>query len=78
MIITIPATTTHIGTQLSQLYSYEMARNLKKLFKILSCIKFLTRHSLPLRGHDDSGDSNFIQLLKHRAKQDWELHEYFF
>ena len=76
IIITLPAITTHIGTQLSQIYSSEMARNRKMLFKILSCIKFLTRQGLPLRGDADDGDSNFIQLLKHHAEEDRELHEW--
>ena len=72
MILSLPATTMHIGTQLSRLYAIEMARNRKMLLKVLSCMKFLARQGLPFRGHDNS-ESNLIQLLKHHGEEDGEL-----
>ena len=41
MIITLPSTTMHIGTQLSRQYGIEMAKNKSMLLNFLSCIKFL-------------------------------------
>ena len=75
-IITLPATTMHIGSLLNRQYKVEVARNRKMLLKILSCIKFLARQGLPLRGHDDDGESNFIQLLKHYGEEDGEILEW--
>ena len=42
VIITLPATTMHIGAQLSQEYAREMENNRKVLLRVLSCIQFLT------------------------------------
>ena len=42
VIITLPATTMHIGAQLSQQYAREMENNRKMLLRVLSCIQFLT------------------------------------
>ena len=67
MIITLPATTTHIGVQLSRQYAAEMATNRKMLLKVIGCMKYLARQGLPFRGHADDSDSNLIQLLKHHA-----------
>ena len=67
MIITIPATTVHIGVQLSQEYAREMENNRKM---ILSCIQFLARQGLPLRGDGDEIDGNFLQLLKFQGQDD--------
>ncbi len=58
----------HISTHLNRQHAIEVAKNKKILLKILSCIKYLARQGLPLRGHDDDSDSNFIQLLKHVEK----------
>ena len=50
--------------QLSQSYALEVENNKTMLMKILSCIKFLARQGLPLRGDLDENDGNFLQLLK--------------
>lgn len=73
MIITLPATTMHIGTQLSKQYALEMAMNRRMLLKVLSSMKFLARQGLPFRGHNDDSDGNQIQLLRHRGEEDVEL-----
>ena len=44
------------------------------LIKILSCIQFLARQGLPLRGHGDDNDGNLLQLLKFQGSdeiKDW-------
>ena len=42
--------------------------------KILSNVRFLACKGLPLRGHgDDESDSNFMQLLKLRGKDDSKI-----
>ena len=67
VIITLPATTVHIGVQLSQQYAREMENNRTML---LSCIQFLAQQGLPLRGEDDESDGNFLQLLKFQGLDD--------
>lgn len=76
MVITLPATTTNVGSQLSRQYAIEMAKNRKMLLKVLSCIKFLARQGLPFRGHGDDSESNLLQLLKHHGEEDGELLEW--
>ena len=74
VVISLPATTMNIGAQLSHQYAQEKELNRKMLIKILSCIKFLARQGLPLRGHGDDTDSNLLQLLKFQGDdemQDW-------
>lgn len=62
-MITLPATTVHIGTLLSRQHAKEMENNQVMLIKILSCVKFLARQGLALRGDGDESDGNFLQLL---------------
>ena len=40
------------------------------LLKIISIIRFLCRQGLPLRGHGDDSDSNFMQALKFQNEAD--------
>jgi hypothetical protein len=63
-MITLPSTTMHIGAMLSRQHAKEMADNRNMLIKILSCVKFLARQALALRGDGDETDSNFLQLLR--------------
>ena len=70
VIITLPSTTMNIGAQ----YIKEKELNRKMLIKILSCIQFLARQGLPLRGHGDDSDGNLLQLLKYQGGdeiKDW-------
>ena len=75
-IITLPATTMHIGSHLNRQHAIEVAKNKRILLKVLSCVKYLARQGLPLRGHDDDSESNFIQLLKHHGEEYHEIHEW--
>ena len=64
----------NIGAQLSHQYAQEKELNRRMLIKILSCIKFLARQGLPLRGHGADADGNLFQLLKFQGDdemQDW-------
>ena len=76
VIVTLPATTVHIGVQLSQEYAREMENNCKMLLKVLSCIQFLARQGLPLRGGGDESDGNFLQLLKFQGQDDDVMREW--
>ena len=76
VIITLPATTAHIGVQLSQQHASEMENSHKMLVKILSCIKFLARQGLALRGDLDENDGNFLQLLKLLGDDDGLVHDW--
>ena len=70
VIVTIPKTTKDIGTALSEGYKREIKTNHQMLLKITSIIRFLCRQGLPLRGHGDDSDSNFIQTLKFQSEAD--------
>ncbi len=76
MVITLPSTTTPIGTLLSRQHAQEMATNRKMFLKILACMKFLARQGLPFRGHDDDSEGNFSQILKHHAKEEADLSDW--
>ena len=69
-IVTIPKTTKDIGTALSEGYKQEVETNRQMLLKIISIVRFLCRQGLPLRGHGDDSDSNFMQALKFQNKAD--------
>lgn len=74
VVISLPATTMNIGAHLSQQYAQEKEMNRKMLIKVLSCIKFLARQGLPLRGHGDDSDGNLLQLLMYQGGdeiKDW-------
>lgn len=55
-----------VGERLSTIHQMEKAVNKRVFMTILQNIRFLARQGLALRGHDDSANSNFIQLLKLR------------
>ena len=69
-IVTIPKTTKDIGTALSEGYKCEVAINRQMLLRIISIVRFLCRQGLPLRGHGDDSDSNFLQTLKFQNETD--------
>ena len=67
-VVTLPATTHNVGEQLSRQYSEQLLECWQCLLKILSCIRYLGRQGLPLRGHGTEEDSNYIQLLRLRGE----------
>ena len=62
----------HIGAQLSSIKATEIVFHRSMLMKILSCIRYLGRQSLVLRGHDKvlSFEGNLHQLLLLEAAGD--------
>ena len=48
--VTLPATSVHIGEQLSTLFAEENKSNRKMLIIILSCLQLLSRQGLAIRG----------------------------
>ena len=70
MMITLPSTTMYIGAMLSRQHAKEMEENRNMLIKILSCVKFLARQALALRGDGDETDGNFLQLLRFLGEDD--------
>ena len=63
-MVTLPATTADIAESLSVQHNQEKLERHQYFLKVLSNIRFLARQGLPLRGHGDESDSNFIQLMK--------------
>ena len=66
--ITLPKVTKDIGELLSEAHSKEKRDNRECLLKILSSVRFLARQGLALLGDGDESDSNNIQLLQLRGK----------
>ena len=63
----------HIGAQLSSINATEMVFHRSMLMKVLSCIRYLGRQGLALKGHDESIESfegNLYQLLLLEAAGD--------
>ena len=67
VVITLPKTTVDIGEQLSLQHAREKEYNRKYFLHILSCIKYLVRQGLALRGDGDERDSNFFNCSKQGA-----------
>ena len=63
-VITIPATNRDVAEMLSSQLVKEKENNRCMLIMIITCLQFLVRQGLPLRGDGDEQDSNFYQLLK--------------
>ena len=69
-MVTLPSTTMDVVESLSAQHQREKLERRQCFLKVLSNIKFLARQGLPLRGHGDESDSNFLQLLKLRGEDD--------
>ena len=70
-----PKATQNIADSLSAEFAREKVKNRQMLFKIVEVIQFLGRQGIPLRGHD-AAESNFIQLLQLRGKDDPRIYEW--
>ena len=71
--VTLHAVTKDFGETLSREHEQEKIENRKCLLKAMSSVKFLARQGLPLRGHDNESNSNFMQLLQLRGENDATL-----
>ena len=66
----LPTTCPDIGNMMSTQHADSKKLNRECLLKILSNLQFLARQGIPIRGDGDEADSNFIQLLKVRGRDD--------
>ena len=62
-MVTFPATTRDISEQLSSQHAPQKVKNTEALLQIMSCIPFLSRQGLAMRGDGDESDGNLQQLL---------------
>ena len=69
-MVILPATTQDIGEQLSSQHARDKEQNRRMLLKITSCVRFLARQGLSLRGDGDETNSNFLALLSLREEDD--------
>ena len=69
-MVTLPSTKRDVAESLLTQHQREKLERRKCFLKVLSNIKFLARQGLPLRGHGDESDSNFLQLLKLQGEDD--------
>ena len=69
----LPMTTRDVGELLSEEHKKEKVENCAMLLRIVSNIRFLCRQGLPLRGHGDGSDSNFMQTLRFQGKSDHRI-----
>ena len=60
--------TKDVGEFLCDEHKKEKAENCTMLLKIISNIRFLCRQGIPLRGHGDGSDSNFMQTLRFQSE----------
>ena len=74
--IVLPSACPDVGEMLSSQHSQQKKENRECLLKILANLKFLARQGIPLRGCGDDADSNFMQLMKMRARDDQHLAEW--
>ena len=74
-MVTMPSCSKNIAESLSLQVAKEKLERRKCFLKILSNLRFLAHQGLPLRGHGDEQDSNFIQLMKLRAEDDPKITE---
>ena len=73
MTVTIPSTIKDVGEQLSTAHAQEKHDNRHCFTKILKCLQYLARQSLPFRGDGKELDSNLVQLIKLQTKDDSKL-----
>ena len=75
-MVILPATTQDIGEQLSSQHARDKEQNRRMLLKIISCVRFLARQGLSLRGDGDETNSNFLALLSLREEDDPTIGEW--
>ena len=74
--VEVSITFPHVGEMLLSQHSQQKKENREYLLKILSNLKFLARQDIPWRGDGGDADSNFMQLMKMRARDDPHLAEW--
>ena len=76
VIKVIPQSHKNCGDLLSEAYCKEKIVNRCMFAKILTNMHFLARQGLPIRGDGDENESNFIQLLKLRGRDDSRVYDW--
>ena len=69
-LIEIPKSTEDVSEMIKSNSTEVKSQNRACLIKFISCLRYLARQGLPLRGHGNDQDSNFKQLLTCRAEDD--------
>ena len=67
-LIEIPKSTEDVSEMIKINSAEVQSQNSACLIKIISCLCYLARQRLPLRGHGNDQDSNSKQLLQYRAE----------
>ena len=67
-LIEIPKSTEDVSEMIKSNSAEVQSQNSACLIKIISCLCYLARQRLPLRGHGNDQDSNSKQLLQYRAE----------
>ena len=73
MMVVLPVTTTEIGEHLLHEYAGQQLENQQPLYQIISCLRYLCRQGLAIRGDADECDSNLHQLLHLKSETDCNL-----
>ena len=73
VVVELPKKCADIGEMLSNQHSDIKKTNRECLLKILASMQYLARQGISFRGDGDEVDSNLMQLLTLRAKEDAEL-----
>ena len=73
VMVVLPATTTDIGEHLSHEHASQKLKNQQALYLIITCLRYLCRQGLAVRGDADESDSNLHQLLRLQSKSDCSL-----
>ena len=73
VMVVLPATTTDIGEHLSHEHASQKLKNQQALYQIITCLRYLYRQGLAVRGDTDESDSNLHQLLCLKFKSDCNL-----
>ena len=74
--VDLPSTTKDIAEQLNNAVANQKQERRELLLKPLSNVRYLGRQAIPLRGHDNDENSNFMQLFKLRSEEDPRIVEW--
>ena len=74
--VDLESTTKDIAEQLNNAVANQRQERRELLVKLLSNVRYLGRQAIPLRGHDNDENSNFMQLFKLRSEKDPRIVEW--
>ena len=76
MKIAASSSTTNIAAILNKEHAAILNFHRSMLMKLLSCIQYLARQDLPVRGHNNDIEGNLFQLMLLQAKDDCRIKEW--